>query len=124
MRRQQAWMLLADRLGIDRKTVLAVCVLLNLRWSPSEVSQDLDIEDELTNHIADAAKPLLRQPRISKRSRRVGGACAYCGSTHDLSRDHVVPKSRGGSLDPSNIVIACRNCNSAKGNRTPEEWLG
>lgn len=55
---------------------------------------------------------------------RDGGCCQYCG--RDLSRreatyDHVVPRSRGGLVTWTNIVVACRNCNQRKGNRTPAE---
>lgn len=29
--------------------------------------------------------------------------------------DHVIPKSKGGTEDPSNKVKACRRCNTKKG---------
>ena len=57
---------------------------------------------------------------------RDGYQCAYCGKhgeRADLTLDHVTPWSRGGSDDASNLVAACRRCNSKKGARTPEEWL-
>jgi hypothetical protein len=47
--------------------------------------------------------------------------CAYCGIEDPRTKDHVIPKSRGGSDDPSNLVWACNRCNSKKGARTPEE---
>ncbi|MFO1021116.1 MAG: HNH endonuclease [Planctomycetales bacterium] len=50
--------------------------------------------------------------------------CQYCGhrfSTHQLSLDHVVPKSRGGQTTWENIVCACLRCNVRKGGRTPDE---
>lgn len=50
--------------------------------------------------------------------------CMYCGSEFGeimLTRDHVVPMSRGGRDRWSNVVTACRHCNTRKGNRTPEE---
>ncbi|MCG3129603.1 MAG: hypothetical protein FLDDKLPJ_00337 [Phycisphaerae bacterium] len=50
--------------------------------------------------------------------------CQYCGrkfSLRDLSLDHVVPRSRGGSNTWENIVCACLKCNVHKGGRTPEE---
>jgi 5-methylcytosine-specific restriction endonuclease McrA len=46
--------------------------------------------------------------------------CYYCGRIlvrRDASVDHVVPRSRGGVDDASNYVIACRQCNSDKGDR-------
>jgi len=48
-------------------------------------------------------------------------ACVYCGATEDLTLDHVIPRSRGGSHAPENLVTACRSCNSRKHARTPGE---
>ena len=50
--------------------------------------------------------------------------CMYCGRQfpgHLLTRDHLLPLSRGGADCWSNVVTACRGCNHAKGSRTPEE---
>lgn len=50
--------------------------------------------------------------------------CAYCGNrfnTSDLNLEHVIPKSRGGKTDWSNIVTSCIPCNLKKGNRLPLE---
>jgi len=50
--------------------------------------------------------------------------CQYCGrrfSTHELSLDHVVPRSQGGSASWTNIVCACTSCNKRKGGRTPRQ---
>lgn len=49
--------------------------------------------------------------------------CGYCGSLEKLARDHIVPLSRGGSDEISNIVPACKPCNSSKHARTLREWL-
>ncbi len=49
-------------------------------------------------------------------------ACVYCGSGSRLTLDHVLPRSRGGSNEDTNLVTACQSCNSSKGARTPEEW--
>jgi len=46
--------------------------------------------------------------------------CLYCGykfSRSHLTMDHVVPLSRGGKTEWTNIVAACNPCNSIKGNR-------
>jgi len=48
--------------------------------------------------------------------------CSYCGRSGDLTLDHIMPKSRGGSHEPGNLTTACRPCNSSKGARTPQEW--
>ena len=50
--------------------------------------------------------------------------CMYCGRQlpgHLLTRDHLIPLSRGGADCWSNVVTACRGCNHAKGSRTPDE---
>ncbi len=50
--------------------------------------------------------------------------CAYCGHTHvesELTVEHIVPVSRRGRHEWTNVVTACRSCNTRKGNRRPEE---
>jgi len=48
--------------------------------------------------------------------------CMYCGRTNrDLELEHIIPRSRGGPSTWENLVAACRDCNSKKDNRTPEE---
>ena len=56
--------------------------------------------------------------------KRDGYKCVYCGSSEDLSLDHVIPQSKGGTHDPSNLVACCFSCNAAKGPRTPKQWRG
>jgi 5-methylcytosine-specific restriction endonuclease McrA len=50
--------------------------------------------------------------------------CQYCGRhfpSHQLSLDHVTPRSRGGDNTWENVVCACVRCNVKKGGRTPHE---
>ena len=54
--------------------------------------------------------------------------CQYCGRAaielrprEALTRDHLVPLSRGGTNHWSNVVTACSTCNARKGNQLPEE---
>jgi 5-methylcytosine-specific restriction endonuclease McrA len=48
--------------------------------------------------------------------------CQYCGDRrHDLTIDHIVPRSRGGIDTWENVVAACLKCNVKKGDRTPRE---
>ena len=48
--------------------------------------------------------------------------CAYCGSATTLEQDHFWPLSRGGEYTATNIIPACRSCNSSKHNKPFEEW--
>ena len=48
--------------------------------------------------------------------------CRYCGRVGvNLAIDHVLPISRGGGAEASNLVAACKSCNSRKKDRTPQE---
>ena len=65
--------------------------------------------------------PALSNPKLFTRDR---GFCAYCGGhfhIDELTREHIVPVSRGGSDSWMNCITACRACNGHKGNRLPEE---
>jgi hypothetical protein len=56
---------------------------------------------------------------------RDGYLCLYCGhsfSPRALTRDHIVPVSRGGSNAWANVASACKSCNHRKNNRSPAEW--
>jgi len=52
---------------------------------------------------------------------RDGFACVWCGAPVEsdviLTLDHCIPRSKGGSNTPNNLVTACRRCNSARGAR-------
>ncbi len=62
--------------------------------------------------------PLSRRSLLS----RDNYACQYCNSTeHPLTIDHVIPKSKGGKTEWTNVVAACVACNRKKGNKMPAE---
>lgn len=65
----------------------------------------------------------IRNTKPSRKSihMRDGNKCVYCGSTRNLTIDHIIPTSRGGSNSWSNMVCCCNSCNTRKGNKTPEE---
>ncbi|MFZ6756102.1 HNH endonuclease [Undibacterium sp. Ji50W] len=51
--------------------------------------------------------------------------CAYCGEKfayHELSRDHVLARSRGGKDVWENCVTACRICNQNKGSKLVHDF--
>ena len=55
---------------------------------------------------------------------RDASLCLYCGNEynrHHLTRDHVLPLSRGGRDVWENVVCACFHCNSRKGGHTPQQ---
>lgn len=73
-----------------------------------------------------AAKGSLSAEQILLRFKYHGNKCFYCGSLGKMTADHRIPISRGGSNWPSNIVPACKSCNSRKHTKTEtefREWL-
>ena len=65
--------------------------------------------------------PLLTNRTLFQRDHNL---CLYCGRQYpasQLTRDHVVPVSRGGMCVWENCVTACKHCNQRKDDRTPEE---
>ena len=40
--------------------------------------------------------------------------CLWCGATRDLTVDHIVPLSQGGSNESDNLRVLCRKCNSRR----------
>jgi 5-methylcytosine-specific restriction endonuclease McrA len=59
---------------------------------------------------------------------RDGYRCQYCGRAatdlkprEGLTRDHLIPLSRGGTNEWTNVVTACSPCNTRKANRLPSE---
>jgi 5-methylcytosine-specific restriction endonuclease McrA len=65
--------------------------------------------------------PALSNPKLFVRDRHI---CAYCGGHFhfdELTREHIVPVSRGGADSWMNCITACRACNGRKGCRLPEE---
>lgn len=74
---------------------------------------------------------------------RDGYHCRYCGNAITVMReyhawirrwiglihvDHIIPRCKGGTDDPENLVTACRKCNLTKYDNVwqplPLEWLG
>jgi 5-methylcytosine-specific restriction endonuclease McrA len=63
----------------------------------------------------------LTKHRLFARDRHI---CGYCGqqfTEDELTVEHILPVSRGGQYEWTNVVTACRSCNTRKGNHTPEE---
>ena len=97
------------------------------------VNRDSGYRSRITVNSIIATKGRLRQsgahnlvPPLSNRELflRDGHLCLYCGKQFPermLTRDHILPLSRGGEDCWSNVVSACKPCNHAKGSRRPEE---
>ena len=65
---------------------------------------------------------LALQPTRSNILLRDDETCQYCGKrSRELTLDHVIPRSRGGTGTWENLVASCKSCNGKKGNRLLKE---
>lgn len=81
------------------------------------------------HHASETPKKLIRQARYGKGKisqlrresvyERDGNACVACGSTDDLTLDHKIPRSRGGTNAEENLQTMCKPCNAEKANKLP-----
>ena len=106
------------------------------------VLKGVAMTEEENGHFLHAARLAMRVPsvirlleyrRIPHQTRALSrknillrdrNTCQYCGTVlaaAELTLDHVIPRSRGGSSTWENLVACCHPCNNRKGNRTPEE---
>ena len=91
-----------------RRSILMVSSIIAARG--------VDRQIDLLNDV-----PALTNKRLFRRDANI---CLYCGDylyDCELTRDHVVPVSRGGSDTWENVVTACRECNHRKNDRLLEE---
>jgi hypothetical protein len=114
----------------------------------AQLSVDFDVDTDLSVFVS-AHGDTPRMPLSDKRAIRIalsvpehmgcyptaiarlkwdqnGQICHYCEKPillrTQVTADHIIPLSRGGSCRAINIVPACHVCNGRKGNRTLREW--
>jgi 5-methylcytosine-specific restriction endonuclease McrA len=70
-----------------------------------------------------APVPRRNRRRLTRRAvfARDEWACQYCGAGSDLTVDHVIPRSKGGSSEWENVVACCATCNRRKADRLPHQ---
>lgn len=105
--------------GAERFEILGGINALTGERSSMHIGSIIAVADRTLRFTNNA--PLLTNRTLFHRDRNL---CMYCGqqfSASKLTRDHVVPVSRGGLSTWRNCVTACERCNHRKANRTPEE---
>lgn len=73
------------------------------------------------NHFPKRTTPVLNNTNLFGRDRNI---CAYCGKEYGnskLTRDHVIPTSKGGVNEWMNVVTACKGCNNFKADSLLED---
>jgi 5-methylcytosine-specific restriction endonuclease McrA len=109
-----AWQDAVKAVFLDRVSVLSEYET-EVR-SPS-ITMKLPSVIALKDYIPSARRPAFTRFNVFLRDAFV---CQYCSDrrpAHDLTFDHVVPRSRGGQHVWENVVAACRPCNTKKEDR-------
>lgn len=123
--------MLSDELGFELSTIqLALEALERLNmisrnedmlfisgWEEHQNIEGLDrIREQTKKRVAD------HRARKKQLLLLEGSTCAYCGKAADTI-DHIIPRSKNGSDDESNIVPCCKSCNSSKKDKSLVDFL-
>ena len=68
----------------------------------------------LKDYVTPQRKPAFTRFNVFLRDKF---SCQYCGSSKELTFDHLLPRSKGGKTNWDNVVTACSSCNVKKGGR-------
>jgi hypothetical protein len=68
-----------------------------------------------------AGKVALTNRTLFSRDKHVCAYCGKCFTSNNLSRDHIIPVSKGGEDVWTNVVTACIKCNTQKGAKLLQE---
>lgn len=75
----------------------------------------------LREYVPPAPRPAFTRFNVFLRDRFTCQYCGELGPAHQLTFDHVIPRSCGGRTTWENVVTACGTCNLHKGGRLPKE---
>lgn len=142
--------MLAEETGLSNRAILNHVATLNGQWLevttrktggtgrprnvyaaliPDNFPTEIFIDKLTGERKIEARQSLYPEPMIWKALRRSiferdDYTCTYCGDRGvRLECDHVIPVSRGGGHDLSNLVTACFTCNRSKRDKLVSEWL-
>ena len=90
---------------------------------PEDMSYPVVYDEQVLKKEKEKARRLRQSAWWKKK--RSAGICHYCRNQFkpsDLTMDHVIPLSRGGTSRKENLVPCCRECNSKKNYLLPVEW--
>lgn len=105
--------------GAERFTIFGGICARTGRRSSFDIGSIIAVADRSRRFASGA--PLLTNRTLFQRDHNL---CLYCGDqfpTSKLTRDHVIPASKGGESVWENCVTACERCNHRKADRTPEQ---
>ena len=104
-----SWQDTVKSVFLDRVTI--VCAYDRVVRSPS-FNMQLPSVIALKDYIVPQSKPSFTRFNVFLRDKF---SCQYCGSSEELTFDHLLPRSKGGETHWDNVVTACSECNVRKG---------
>lgn len=87
------------------------------------IADYLEMRNPFSNSNLDAVSGSIRFRVLEKAKKR----CELCGASSSVTQidvDHIVPRSKGGSNDISNLQALCRTCNAQKSNKADTDYRG
>lgn len=86
------------------------------------VAAEVDLAWQKREQITYQSTRAVRRALLAVLAERQNWRCCYCGTRIDGDSwqentptfEHVIPRSRGGTDDPGNLVAACQRCNSQR----------
>lgn len=73
----------------------------------------------LTKSVGYHYKPKEWRQKVFRKDKH---KCRECGSVTNLTIDHIIPKSKGGTNYHHNLQTLCYDCNQKKGNKMPADF--
>lgn len=90
------------------------------RTSELEIPPILALRGQARMNMHDCV-PVLTNAKLIRRDRMTCVWCAGVFHPNDLTREHIVPTSRGGRDEWQNVAACCKRCNTVKSNHLASE---
>lgn len=125
----------ASRLTIAHRRTTAAWLALDAFTDAETLARMIDVAIQGRNRRkqqqrqGQGSAPTEQSPamrvRIIERDKATCYMCHRKLRFEEITLEHVIPRSRGGKTDESNLKVACESCNNRKGDRLVEEceWL-
>jgi 5-methylcytosine-specific restriction endonuclease McrA len=76
----------------------------------------------INNEHRNTRVPVLTNINLFRRDLHICGYCGRMFMPDKLSRDHIIPVSKGGKDNWMNVITACKRCNNEKDDLSIDEW--
>lgn len=107
-------------------TVDGVDYIQVINWHKHQKPHHMEVESVIPSFNGEEnkfkAKPIYKKQR-ERILNEYNNKCARCGATSNLHIDHIVPVSKGGTSEDSNLQVLCQSCNCSKGAKVVDESL-